>query len=508
VLLLLVVVVSQARQSRYRRTEFKMPRGVLLLLVVVVVTICQAQEDDDNTKTRILSNQNTAAVTGAALGLGIGIAGSILVGKIIEDATKCKPQDVQPPAFGRFLPDLLNLHGNPCRTRQPQSSYRQPQQYPSPGYVIPSPSTQYQQAVPPTSQKPSVTSGYHVPNLYKPTISSGYTVPNLQKPTVTSGYNVPNLQKPNGYNVHNVQKPTFSSGYFVPNLHKVTASNGFKVAQPTSVYKPPAQSPKNTYSPVASGQNLYTQTVPHKASVDPPKDVIELVNTEYNEYPLTPNFAIQPRNIEQEDLVKTGKERKPKSLSNKQTDQSKHNSPNAFTLVAGKANLEPKFSEAAAHKPQVDAVIFESSQENKKNHNEGKAFEEAGAHKSVTEAPRSSSSLQANNLVREAKQERNTKSIFHQTESHKAEPDTPLTAGRQGKSLSNLEKSEDLIKFDPVSELGKESKNAPFTEGFQPITGSVFSPVPETLELSSPSNAIARAKAPKLFGKGILRLKN
>merc|ERR1712013_258616 len=137
--------------GRYRRTEFKMSRGVLLLLlmVVVVVTICQAQNDDDNTETRILSNQNTAAVTGAALGLGI--AGSILVGKIIEDATKCKPQDVQPPAFGRFLPDLLNLHGNPCRTRQPQSSYRQPQQYPSPGYVIPSPSTQYQQAVPPTS---------------------------------------------------------------------------------------------------------------------------------------------------------------------------------------------------------------------------------------------------------------------------------------------------------------------------------------------------------------------
>jgi len=42
-------------------------------------------------------------VTGAALGLGIGIAGSILVGKLIEDASKCKPQDVHPPAFGRYL---------------------------------------------------------------------------------------------------------------------------------------------------------------------------------------------------------------------------------------------------------------------------------------------------------------------------------------------------------------------------------------------------------------------
>merc|ERR1712038_1648933 len=187
----------------------KMCRGVLCLLLVVV-TICQAQEDGDNTETRILSNQNTAAVTGAAPGLGIGIAGSILVGKLIEDATKCKPQDVQPPAFGRFLPDLLNLHGGPCHTRQPQSSYRQPQpqQYPSPGYVIPSPSTQYQQAVPPTSQKPTVTNGYSVPNLHKPTIS-----------------------------------------------------NVYKLNQPT-------QAPKNIYSPVASSQNLYTETSPHKASVD------------------------------------------------------------------------------------------------------------------------------------------------------------------------------------------------------------------------------------------------
>jgi len=40
-------------------------------------------------------------VTGAALGLGIGIAGSILVGKLIEDANKCKPHEVNPPAFGR-----------------------------------------------------------------------------------------------------------------------------------------------------------------------------------------------------------------------------------------------------------------------------------------------------------------------------------------------------------------------------------------------------------------------
>merc|ERR1711970_1657017 len=457
----------------------KMCRDVLCLLLVV--TICQAQEDGDNTETRILSNQNTAAVTRAALGLGIGIAGSILVGKLIEDATKCKPQDVQPPAFGRFLPDLLNLHGGPCHTRQPQSSYRQPQpqQYPSPGYVIPSPSTQYQQAVPPTSQKPTVTNGYSVPNLQKPTGTSGYSVPNLHKPTVTSGYSV-------------------------PNLHKPTISNGYKLNQPT-------QAPKNIYSPVASSQNLYTETSPHKASVDAPKDVIELVNHDYNEYndfTLTPNFAIQPRTLAQEDLAQPDKERKPKSFNpSKQTDQSQHNAPNAFTL-GGKANLEQRFSQVVAHKPRVDAVKFESSPRDTKTQNQGIFFEEADAHKSVPEAPRSSSSLQAIKLQREAKQLRNTKSIFQQTESHKAEPDAPLTANRQGKSISSLEKSKDLIEFDPVPVLSKETKKAPFIEEFQPISGSVFSPVPETLDISSPSNGIARAKAPKLFGKGILRSNN
>merc|ERR1712038_1544092 len=443
----------------------KMCRGVLCLLLVV--TICQAQEDGDNTETRILSNQNTAAVTGAALGLGIGIAGSILVGKLIEDATKCKPQDVQPPAFGRFLPDLLNLHGGPCHTRQPQSSYRQPQpqQYPSPGYVIPSPSTQYQQAVPPTSQKPTVTNGYNVPNLHKPTVTSGYSVPNLHKPTI---------------------------------------SNGYKLNKPT-------QAPKNIYSPVASSQNLYTQTSPHKASVDAPKDVIELVNHDYNEYndfTLTPNFAIQPRTLAQEDLAQPDKERKPKSFNpSKQTDQSQHNAPNAFTL-GGKANLEQRFSQVVAHKPRVDAVKFESSPRDTKTQKQGIFFEETGAHKSVPEAPRSSSILQASKPQREAKQLRNTKSIFQQTEIHKAESDAPLTANRQGKSLSNLEKSTDLIEFDPVPVLSKEKKNAPFMEEFQPISGSVFSRVPETRDISSPSDGIARAKAPKLFGKGILRLNN
>merc|ERR1712027_75157 len=277
-------------------------------------------QEEENTEPRLLSNKNTAAVTGAALGLGIGIAGSILVGKLIEDATKCKQQDVQPPAFGRFLPDLLHLQAGPCQPRQPSSNYRQPQQYPSPGYVIPSPSTQYQQTVPSgftsaTSLQPTLSSGYKVPNLNKPTVSSQYSI---AQPAVSSGYTVPNLNKPT----------VVSSQYNVPNQAQPTLS---------SVY-PTSQAPKNTYSPVPASQNLFTQTSPHKASVDSPKDVIELVNhdyhdySDYTDYPLTPNSAIQPRNLGQGELVKHTEQRQPKLFN---PSKKIPNSPTTFT-VGGK----------------------------------------------------------------------------------------------------------------------------------------------------------------------------
>merc|ERR1712117_114523 len=227
-------------------TSDKMFSTVLHVLLLLIG--CMAQEDE-NTEPRLLSNKNTAAVTGAALGLGIGIAGSILVGKLIEDATKCKPQDVQPPAFGRFLPDLLHLQAGPCQPRQPSSNYRLPQQYPSPGYVIPSPSTQYQQTVPSgftsaTSHQPTLSSGYKVPNLNNPTVSSQYSI---AQPAVSSGYTVPNLHKPT----------VVSSQYTVPNPAQPTLSSVFQTSQ----------APKNTYSPVPASQNLFTQTSPHKASV-------------------------------------------------------------------------------------------------------------------------------------------------------------------------------------------------------------------------------------------------
>jgi len=78
-----------------------MLRHTIIILLIFISTHFIRAQDDESTEPRLLSNKNTAAVTGAALGLGIGIAGSILVGKLIEDANKCKPHEVNPPAFGR-----------------------------------------------------------------------------------------------------------------------------------------------------------------------------------------------------------------------------------------------------------------------------------------------------------------------------------------------------------------------------------------------------------------------
>merc|ERR1719312_697021 len=65
------------------------------------------------------------------------------------------------------------------------------------------------------------------------------------------------------------------------NIPALDMSSPVQALSTSKLYHQPAQSPKNTYSPVASGHDLYTQTVPHKASVDPPKDVIELVNNDW-----------------------------------------------------------------------------------------------------------------------------------------------------------------------------------------------------------------------------------
>lgn len=444
----------------------------LSLLGLSYIYDCQAQ-DDESTEPRLLSNQNTAAVTGAALGLGIGIAGSILVGKLIEDATQCKPQSVHPPAFGRFLPDLLHLKPTNCNPQHAQANnYRQPQSYPTPGYVIPSASTQYH-------QHQSVSSGYNVPNLQKPTVSSGYNVPNLPKPTISSGYNVPNLHQ-----------GSVSSGYAVPNLHKPTVSNGY--SDPHQGYE--SYNHITSYAPTASNPNVYSQTSPHKASVDPPKETIELVNTDYtayNEYSYSPNSAIQPRQLAEDDLfkpVQTQKQRHPKSFSPSQK--------NTFTETQSFKAIPNPSESKAQRQPKAFTPITQISQKTRKVES---TFTQTASHKAKPNAPN-----QQKAETREAKK-LNQQSPFTQTEAHKPEPNETKTSTRQAKSISSLAKlsasSKSQQKFQPLSLA--DTTETPFLDAFSPVSDSGFAPLPVTS-----AKIIARAGEPKLFGQGIVRFEN
>merc|ERR1712106_831849 len=226
---------------------------------------------------------------------------------------------------------------------------------------------------------PSASNQYH----QHQSIDSGYTIPNLHKQTASSGYNVPNLHK-----------PTVSGGYS-------TINQGYNSV------------PKHTYSPTASNQNSFSQTAPHKASVDPPKETIELVNTDYTDYTefsYTPNSAIQPRHLEEEALFKpvpSQKQRRPKSFDTStkvqqfqaSSFQVKPNSPKAFTPVIPRTQklerIENKFSQTAPHKAQPDFAKFQESE------------------------------------IRESKAIKQ-ESSFQQTEAVTPKPDTPHSSNRQG----------------------------------------------------------------------------
>merc|ERR1719474_818946 len=206
-----------------------------------------------------------------------------------------------PPAFGRFLPNLLPIPQKNCNFPSQTNNYR----YPSPGFVAPS------------------TGSYQSPSPVIPTVSS-YPTP----------------------------------GYVIP-----SASTQY---QQSAVL--PGQSHITKYSPTASSQNSFSQAGPHKATVNPTKDVVELTNPDYpdyTEFTFVPNSAIQPRTLGTDELYQplpSSKKREPKSFtpSEKLTvDDAK-----AFRIVASFQD-EPDFVQSKSHKARPDG--FRSKTEAKPN---------------------------------------------------------------------------------------------------------------------------------------------
>merc|ERR1712126_507328 len=77
------------------------------------------------TKTRIF--KGNSALTGAAVGLGVGVVGTLLLGKLLEDK-KCKSRGRRDTPSTRFLPGIPDiLRGKKCPSTHYQDSYQSPQ---------------------------------------------------------------------------------------------------------------------------------------------------------------------------------------------------------------------------------------------------------------------------------------------------------------------------------------------------------------------------------------------
>ena len=213
-------------------------------------------------------------MTGAALGLGIGVAGTFLVGKLIDDASKCKP-----PAITKFLPlpDLLNLNHivNPdCKNvykglgSDQFNNYRQtyPINYPSTGYdTIPLSSSNYPQSQTSTFSDSSIktvdtqltpdTVHYHYHH------DGGFTQTGAYSPTPDAAIN---------------------SHSFKTRFQTQKSSGGF--------------SETGTYS--ASPDPVTTTSHPFLTNLLTKKDESHVRGE--SEYTLLPNRAIQPRALDDE----------------------------------------------------------------------------------------------------------------------------------------------------------------------------------------------------------------
>jgi len=204
------------------------------------------------TSTRLFTGNS--AIDGAVVGLGVGVIGSLLVGKLLEEKNKCNPRGRRDTASTRFLPGILGGGGSKCPPppynqqyqqqsgyRQPNSGYHQPNSGYRPNNGYQQPNTGYQQ--PNTGYQQSNT-GYHT--------NSGYQQPHSGYQQSNSGYQQPN----SGYRPQNLGYQQSNSGYQQPNSGYRPQNQGYQQAN---------SSPYNSgYQPNRSHQSGFSQTSAHK----------------------------------------------------------------------------------------------------------------------------------------------------------------------------------------------------------------------------------------------------
>jgi len=248
------------------------------------------------TSTRLLglSSGNTA-IDGAVVGLGVGVIGSLLVGKLLEEKNKCNPRGRRDTTQTRFLPGLFGGNNNnkcpppPYNSghNQQHSGYQQNAGYQQPNSGYRQPNSGYQQP----------NSGYQQTNSgYRPT-NSGYQQPNSGYQQPNSGYRQPNAgyqQAHSGYRPSNSGYQQPNSGYQQPNSGYHQSNSGYP--QLNSGYQRPNsgyQRPNSGYQPSRNQQSGFSQTNTHKATAAPFSSGIHSGNQQSGYQPPSPGYNHQ-----------------------------------------------------------------------------------------------------------------------------------------------------------------------------------------------------------------------
>jgi len=250
-------------------------KKLILSFILFTVTLIAAEEEQEG---RLLNNKNTATLSAAAVGLGIGVVGSLLVSKAIEDRG-CKDDPLG------FIPDILgkkrcrktnqnyrynNQQSNyniPAVNNYPTSNVQPPkfsipsnnnQNYPSPGYFIPTTNEQYTPTID-YSIGDQYSSGSH--NVIRPRYPTPFTQ--------TLGYK----PKPNDFHTPHDAVIISSEKYQPPNqIHELghhPSSGEFYPQDMNPAIQPrnlPTLEPTNLFTPVHEEKEEVLESKPHTFS--------------------------------------------------------------------------------------------------------------------------------------------------------------------------------------------------------------------------------------------------
>jgi len=427
----------------------------LLLLVFLV----NAKEEEDEKKGRLLTPLNedqAAAVTAGAVGLGIGVLGSLVVGKLVEDRANCGP--LQHQAAG-LLPGFLGALQDPrCRGARVQHSdgqYANSQshyQSPQANFQVPATQFQYtpQEKFPSSSQyqspkEPSfftATSTPQIESQYQFTPGANKYVENTQthfteqdqypeldsilnyKPEGQYPATVPILssqyQGPEQFQAspaqHQESSHYQSSSHLQPLIEK--GGSGFKGQESTGL---PSAAQFGFGLPVRRpSENPLSSDAFHM--ITPANDRLQGSHaihankishtTSIGSFDLVPNPAIQPRTRAKTEILAESDEK------------SSVHFPGQHVRVPRQWNGQGAFQQTAPHKATVNDPIQESREGRSQSGFQQTGFQQTAPHKATVNDP-----------IQESREGRSQSGFqqtgFQQTAPHKATVDKPIAGSSQ-----------------------------------------------------------------------------